>query len=143
MNPLVRRAKATEATMSKFSGQAFAWGSIDCVKMGAFHLRQLGRKVRLAGVGQYKSAKAASSALKRKGFDSIIDAVDAQGLERIAPAATLLGDIVAFPGEHGLDALVIVAGNANVIGFHEGSDALVVFTPTGDALKDAIAWKVL
>ncbi len=143
MKPLVRRQKAVKATLDRFGQRPFAWGSADCVKLCAFHLRQLGHTVRLAGAGQYKSAIGAKAALKRKGFESVIEAVDALGLPRIAPAFALIGDIVSLPADDPLGGLCIFAGGDKFAGYHEAHPALVTMTPSMEALHNAIAWRVL
>ncbi len=140
--PLVVRKKATDATLEKFGGRPFALGSVDCGKMTAFHLRQLGHKVRLSKAGQYKTALGAKAALRRMGYNTLAEAMDGLGFERIAPASALVGDVISLPAEHDLWGLGIWLGNANALAFHEGHDGLVVLTPTADALRDAIAWRV-
>jgi len=125
--------------MDRFAGKAFAFGSVDCAKMAAFHLKQLGVKVRLSKAGQYKTLIGAQSALKRLGFDDLIQAMDGHGFERIAPAAALTGDIVSFACDHPLGALGIVVGNGNMLAFHESSDMPVIMTMGHIDL----AWRVI
>lgn len=141
--PLVKRKKAIDATKAKFEGKPFAWGSVDCVKLCAFHLRRLGHKVKLSGSGNYRSAAAATKALENMGFATLADAVDAQGLERIPPAMRLLGDLVLLPGDHELGGLCIHAGGDKLLGFHEDTAYLAHLTPSREALFDAIAWRAL
>lgn len=143
MNPLIKRQKATDATAKHFGGKPFAWGSVDCAKMAAFHLRRLGKKVSLSRFGQYRTAQGAASALKRKGFASIIEAVDDLMLERIAPAYMLIGDLIAWPGDDPIGSLAIYAGNGNVMCFHHSNEFLVTFLPAPEAMAQAVAWKVI
>lgn len=138
MNVLVRRQKAVAATMERFRGKGFAWGSVDCAKMVAFHLKQLGHKVRLSKAGPYKTALSAKAALKRIGYERLPDAMDGHGFERIAPASALIGDVVSFPCDHEIGALGIVVGNGNMLAFHEAHEQPVVMTMN---LVDA-AWSV-
>ncbi|MDQ5915939.1 MAG: hypothetical protein QG584_1832 [Pseudomonadota bacterium] len=119
MNALVRRQKAVQATMERFRDRAFAWGSVDCAKMVAFHLKQMGHKVRLSKAGQYKTALGATAALKRLGYETLPDAMDGHGFTRIAPAFALIGDVVSFASDHPIGALGIVVGNGNMMAFHE------------------------
>lgn len=140
--PLVVRKKATDATLEKFGGRPFALGSVDCAKMAAFHLRQFGHKIRLSKAGQYKTVLGAKAALRRMGYESLVEAMDGHGFERIAPAAALLGDVISLPAEHDLAGLGIWLGNGNALAFHEAHDGLVVLMPTPDALRSAIAWRV-
>lgn len=138
MKPLVRRQRAVEATMERFRGKAFAFGSVDCAKVAAFHLKQLGQPVRLSKAGQYKTLIGAQAALRRLGYETLPEAMDGHGFARIAPAAALLGDIVSFGCDHAIGALGIVAGNGNMIAFHEAHDTLVVMT-MGEI---DLAWRV-
>jgi len=128
MKPLVLRQKATAATMERFRSKAFAWGSVDCAKMAAFHLKQFGHKVRLSKAGQYKTALGAGAALKRLGYDDLPAAMDGHGFERIPLAFALMGDIVSFPCDHAIGALGIVAGNGNMLAFHEDHHAPVIMS---------------
>src|SRR3546814_11264485 len=95
------RRRATRATTDRFRVQPFTWGKNDCVRMVAFHLRKLGYRPKLAKAGSYSSALGAKRALARSGFETIGQALDALGLERIAPAMALLGDIAQMPGDSG------------------------------------------
>lgn len=139
MKPLIRRQKAVEATMERFRGKAFAWGSVDCAKMVAFHLKQLGIKVRLSKAGTYKTAIGARGALKRLGYDNLTAAMDGHGFERIAPAFAMMGDVVAFASDHEIGALGIVTGNGNMLAFHEAHDQPVVMTMS----SIDTAWRVI
>ena len=128
MKPLVRRQKAVQATMERFRGKGFSFGSVDCAKLAAFHLKQMGHKVRLSKAGQYKTLLGAQAALRRLGYETLPDAMDGHGFARIAPAAALMGDIVTFACDHPIGALGIVAGNGNMLCFHELHDQPVVMT---------------
>lgn len=138
MNPLVRRQRAVQATMERFRGRAFAFGSVDCAKLAAFHLKQMGHKVRLSKAGQYKTLRGATAALRRLGYDTLPDAMDGHGFERIAPASALMGDIVTFACDHPIGALGVVAGNGNMLCFHELHDQPVIMTM--GAID--VAWRV-
>ena len=121
MTELERRVAAVEATKARFAGKAFSWGRVDCAKVGAFHLRQMGHHAGLGlhKAGTYRSALTAKRALARAGHDSIAAALDAIGLERIAPAAAWTGDVLLTPGDDTWEALAIVVGNGAVLGFHQ------------------------
>lgn len=139
---LVRRQKAVQATMERFRGKAFAFGSVDCGKVIAFHLKQLGYKIRLSAAGQYKTLKGAQSALRRLGFETLPDAMDGHGFARIAPAAALMGDIVSYPTDHPIGALGIMTNGGNILCFHPDHEMLVVLAPNPDATHQAVAWSV-
>lgn len=128
MKELVRRKAAVDATKARFEGKAFAFGSVDCAKVAAFHLKQMGHKVRLSKAGQYKTLIGAKGALKRLGYDTLPDAMDGHGFARIAPAATWMGDIVTFASGHEIGALGIVVGNGNMMCFHESFDQPVIMS---------------
>jgi hypothetical protein len=139
MNPLVRRQRALQATIDKYGSRPFDWGAVDCGRVIAFHLKQLGHKIRLSKAGQYKTALGARAALKRLGYDSLPDAMDGHGLPRVPAAMALLGDIVLVPGDDELGALGIYAGNGKYIGFHEDHERMVsmIFTSVD------VAWKAI
>lgn len=78
-------------------------------------------------------------ALRAAGHATIGDALDAIGLERIAPAATIVGDIMLMPAAHELGALVVCLGNGRVVGWHEDVDGgATVLQP----LQMLAAWRV-
>lgn len=136
---LQARQRALAATVEHFQDRPFAYGKVDCVRLAYFHLRKLGHSPRLGKAGSYSSLVGAIRALRRTGFASLPEALDDLGLPRIPPAAVLVGDILALPGDGELHALQIVAGNGRVFGFHEDRDAACFIQPTLDV---ASAWRV-
>jgi len=128
MADLVRRRDAVRATMERFRGKPFALGSVDCAKMVAFHVKQLGHAVRLAKAGKYRTVLGAQAALRRLGFETLSDAMDGQGFARIAPAAAWIGDVVAFESGYPIGALGIYAGNGDMLAFHELHELPVIMT---------------
>jgi len=117
---LVARVEIAQAALDQFRGKPFAWGSNDCAKLAAFVIRKAGYKPNLARFGEYRTDRAAARALKAHGMKTALDWVDGiKGLRRITPASTLPGDLIAFPGEGGWDALTVVLGNGRVLGFSE------------------------
>jgi hypothetical protein len=139
MNPLVRRQQAVTATMERFGGKHFALGSTDCMKMVGFHLKRFGIKVPFSKGGQYKTALQAQAALRRGGYKTVMDVMDGLGLPRIAPAAALIGDVVACPADQPMGALAIVVGNGNMLAFHESQELPVIMTM---GMVDT-AWRVI
>jgi hypothetical protein len=139
VKPLIKRQQAVKATMERFHGKSFVLGSVDCMKMVGFHLKRLGIKVPFAKGGPYKSALSAQAALRRAGHKTVMDVMDSLGLERIAPAAALIGDVVACPADNPLGALAIVVGNGNMLAFHESHEQPVIMTM---GMVDT-AWRVL
>lgn len=136
---LRQREIAFTQTRAKFAARPFAWGEVDCVRLVAFHLRQMGYRPQLAKAGSYRSLRGAMTALKRTGFADLPAALDALALPRIPPAAAVIGDLLTLPGEGGLHALQIVAGNGRVFGFHAESETACFIQPR---LADAMAWRV-
>jgi hypothetical protein len=63
------------------------------------------------------------------GFGTLPDLIDSFGLQRIAPAAALAGDIVALPTDHPLGALSVAVGNGRLLAFLEGEAGAVVIEP--------------
>jgi hypothetical protein len=90
--------------------------------MAAHLLHQYGVAVPVMKGLKYSTEAGAARALKRTGFADLIDAVDALGLERIAPAAARTGDLIGMPcdGPWGC-ALTVAVGNGRVFGFLDGN----------------------
>lgn len=142
MSELDRRRIAVEATMARFAGIPHAYGSCDCVKVGVFHLRQMGfhENLGLHKAGTYRTLLGAKRALRRAGHSSIAAAIDGLGVPRVAPAAAWLGDFLLSPGTDGLEALMIVAGAGTMLAFHEDVECLsVIDIARWDGL---IAWRL-
>lgn len=130
MNPMIRRQQAAQATIDRFQGKPLAYGRDDCVRMAVFCLRKLGVKVSLLKAGSYRSELGAARALKRTGFATLAEAVDAQGLPRIAPAAAVTGDILALPiNDRDEVALAIALGNGRALGFSAETGVCCVVQP--------------
>jgi hypothetical protein len=136
---MVRRVAAAQATLDRFQGRPFAFGKDDCARMVVFHLRQLGFKPKIAKAGSYSTLLGARRALARAGFATLADAVDAQGLFRIPPAAAVVGDLLMMPGVEDFGALAVALGNGRVIGWHEDAEGATVLQP----VEFVAAWSVL
>lgn len=139
MIEMIRRQQAAQAAVDRFKGQPWQLGKNDCVRMAAFVLRKMGHRPQLGKAGSYTTAAGAMLALKRAGHDSLAGALDTLGLERIAPAAARIADIVMIPGEAPLDgALTIAVGNGRVLGFHEDVSSAEILQP----VQFIAAWRV-
>lgn len=136
---MLRRVAAAQATVDRFKGRPFRFGTNDCARLVAFHLKQLGLPLRLAKAGSYRSPLGATRALRRFGYDSLAAALDGHGLTRIAPAAAVVGDIVELPGEPLFGALSVAVGNGRVLGYHEDAAGAEILQPTAFVT----AWRVL
>jgi hypothetical protein len=139
MTALDHRVRLTKATKDRFAGKPFRWGSCDCVRIAAWHVRQFGHRPALAKAGSYKSAASARAALKRAGFDALAEALDALGFPRIAPAAALVGDLVMGDSGDAFGALGIYLGNGAMLGFHEDVPHAAVLR----RVHLGTAWRVL
>jgi hypothetical protein len=136
---MIRRQQAAQAAVARFKGQPWELGKNDCVRMAAFVLRKMGHRPQLGKAGTYKSGAGAMLALKRSGHDSLGAALNALGLERIAPAAALIADIIMIPGEAPLDgALTIAVGNGRVLGFHQDAESAEILQP----VEFICAWRL-
>ena len=131
------RVAAAQACIDTYAGKPFGWGTRDCVRLAAFLLKKRGHGVSLAKVGGYTTEIGGLRAMRRLGFSSLIEAMDAQGFERIAPAAAWPGDIVALEGPEawGGALAVKVSGDA-VLGALEGEFG--VLRP----LRTVAAWRI-
>ncbi len=137
MSDLELRAKNVNATQSKFGAKPFKWGGCDCAKMLAFHLRKFGHKVpRATG---YRSALTAKKKLLSLGYETLPALIDGIGLQNIAPASALLGDVVSFACDDPLGGVGIVHGNGNMMCFHE--DHLTPVIMSMDQIDQA--WRVI
>lgn len=139
---LIKRQYAFSRTVAKFQGPAFAWGKVDCLRLFAAHARHMGHGVSLVKAGNYSSLIGATRALARSGFPTLPEGVDAAGFLRIPPAAAVIGDAVALPGEGGLHALQVVAGNGRVFGFHEDAEGADFIQPHWASGDEIIAWRI-
>jgi hypothetical protein len=137
---MIRRQRATAATMSKFRKAEWSWkDGVTCVHLARFHLRQMGH--RPEPMPRVRSLVAAKRALKERGCDTVAELLDAQpGLMRIAPASMLLGDLGVLPGLEGMGAIVVCAGPQKLLGWHEDAPGMEVLSaPVGELLG---AWRV-
>ncbi len=133
---MIRRQEAVRATMNKYRARPFNWKSKStCLHMARFHLLRMGRKPPpLPQIGSLLTAK---KALKERGWSNVADMLDAIGLERIAPASMLLGDLAMLESEDGMGAIVVSTGG-KAIGWHDDEASMVVMEP----LIIAAAWRV-
>lgn len=137
MHPMILRQQAVEACRARFEGKAYEPGSRDCAKLAAHALHKQGRKVGLLKGVRYHSEVGALKVLRQLGFETLMDAVDAVGLERIPPASARPGDLVAVPGEGAFGcALMVAADNGRVFGFSDGIGAF------WQPLSFVCAWRV-
>ena len=138
-NPMLLRVRAAEATLQQFMGKPFAWGRADCLRLAAFHLRELGCAPPLREAGEYRTLLGAHRALKRTGHATFEAWVDSWGLMRIPPALALPGDLLGFRTEEdGWHALSVALSNGRALGFYGDPPLAQVVQP----VDVAAAWSV-
>ncbi|MFW6299954.1 MAG: DUF6950 family protein [Oceanicaulis sp.] len=96
-NALLARQRAVSACLDRFDKRPRQYGSVDCVKSTAFVLRKARVKIPMLKGKTYGSRGKAAKLLEETGYATLVECLDALGLERIAPLATLPGDILALP----------------------------------------------
>lgn len=113
---LERRAIATRATMERYRTKAFDWGNkATCLHMARFHMRKMGHKP--PPIPAFSSALGAKKALKRAGFDSVVELMDSM-FPRIGYASMLVGDLAAMAGDAGMEGIGVCAGE-KILAWHE------------------------
>lgn len=137
MTPIEFRAATAQKALDKFKGFAFRPGVRDCVKMSLFHLRNMGWTLTGKKL-EYRSIAAGEKLLKAYGWNTLADALDELGFERIPPAAAAVADIVEMQGEDGPGTLSIALGNGRVIGYHQDAAGAVVMQPD----SPIAAWRI-
>lgn len=141
---LILRQKHAQHTLDNWKDKKFRLGEADCARLVADHLRRNGYKVKVPAKGSYRTALSALKALRTLGFDTLAEAVTAVGIEEIAPAATISGDIIELAGEDDdgkpspLGAMTISLGNGRVLGFYDGVGCQVL-----QPLEYKTAWRVV
>ncbi len=141
MNELQRRVAATQATQARFEGRVFDWRKqATCIHLMRFHAAQMGHK--LPVVPRFRSAIGAMKALKAEGVESLPELMD-KHFPRIPAAQMLVGDVAAFPGEGGLDALFVYGQLRAVIGWHEDAAECQIARLTDEGYRQCKgAWRL-
>lgn len=119
---LNKRTDVVSAVADKYTGREFSLGSDDCVHMIAFGLREYDIKTSLHKFGSYSTPAGARRALKRAGYDSLIEAVRGHGFFELEGASFAWpGDIIALKAEDSEDvALAWLASGGRAFGFWRG-----------------------
>lgn len=123
MNTLIKRQRAAQACVDAYLHRPLKFGTHDCLRLAAFDCRKLGIAVPDLKGERYRTEAGALKALKARGYADLIEAVDAQGFARIAPAMTWPADIVALPPAEGTPwgaSLMIAVGNGRLLGLSNG-----------------------
>lgn len=138
-----RRAAAVEACKVRFVGKSYDLSANrDCIKLAGHAAHKLGRRISLLKGLHYTTEAGALKAMRKLGFASLVDAADATGLVRIAPAMARPGDWIALRTDDANAfgcAMTVAFDNGRVIGFVNGVGAICrVDDPTGYLA----AWRV-
>lgn len=138
MFDLNKRIEVMSAVSSKYDGVDFELGTDnDCAHMIAYGLKQYGLKCSIDKYGTYRTEAGARSRLRKAGFSSLMEAVDAQGFFRLESAALAWpGDIIAFKGDNDDVALAWMMSNGRAFGFMDGKAKFV------QPLSIEAAWRV-
>jgi hypothetical protein len=136
-----RRVKATQATERKFKGKPFAWDKqATCIHLVRFHAAQMGHKLPI--VPRFRSALGAVKALKAQGVETLPELMD-KHFPRIKPAELRVGDFAAFPGEDGIDGLMIYGGLHAFLGWHEDGEPCQIIRVTDEGYRLCTgAWRL-
>lgn len=137
-----RRAAATEACKVRFVGKPYDPGVRDCIKLAGHSAHKLGRRISLLKGLRYSTEAGGLRAMRKLGFSSLIEAADATGLPRIAPAMARPGDWIAlstFDDNAFGCAMTVAFDNGRVIGFVNGLGAIM---RVDDPTAYLAAWRV-
>lgn len=142
---LLIRNEAVAACQARFDGKARQYGAVDCVQSTRVILRKAGVKIPQLKGKTYGSRGKGAALLRATGYASLVDALDALGLERVAPAATLPADILALPvpddDPFGASLFVVTAAGARrAFGFDPITSRFAVGAP--DLTACLAAWRV-
>lgn len=140
---LIERVTATQATIDDFLFKPFEWGTADCGQLAGSHLERL--NIAAPKPRNYSTELGAKRALSDLGATSMEDLCDALGLERIAPAAAVVGDLLGFPGgteEDQWTALGVHTGGDKLIGFADSGNGDGVRCEWGPVSIATVAWRV-
>ena len=119
----IRRAAAAEACRQRFYGKAYDPGARDCLKLANHALIKMGHGSGVVKGLRYSTEAQGYRLMRKAGFASLPEGLDAKGLPRIAPAAALQGDLIAM--DAGEDnpfgaSLMVAMSDGLVLGFSEG-----------------------
>lgn len=121
---LERRRRATERTRLKYLDKKFDWARWrHCIALARYQAVQMGH--RPPPIRPIRGPVSAKRELKKRGCASVIELLDGQ-FPRIAPAQMLLGDLGAFPGTDGLNAIGVCAGPGRMLCWREDHPVLAV-----------------
>lgn len=119
----IRRAAAADACFKRFHGKTYEPGKRDCVKLATHAMIKMGHGSGLMKGLTYATEAQGYRLLRKAGFNTLVDALDARGFPRIAPAMARQGDIIAMETEGGNPfgaALTVAMPDQTILGFSGG-----------------------
>jgi len=132
MHSMLKRQAATQACMDRFAFTTVQPGRRDCGKLAAHAMHKMGRPAKLITASRHTSWAGAVRYIRRTGFASLVELVDAMGMARIAPAAALPGDIIALPSADGDGfgcSLAVALDNGRVLALNPASGLIEPMIP--------------
>ena len=132
MSMMLRRSAATQACMDRFAYKPVEPGVRDCGKLAAHDLHKMGRSAKLLNASRHTTWRGALAYLKRTGFASLVDLIDAMDLERIPPAAALPGDLIAMPTDESNGfgcSLAVALDNGRILGLNPATGLIEPMIP--------------
>lgn len=140
-----RRAAAAKACHERFVGKTYdSKANRDCIRLAGHSAHKLGQRVSLTKGLRYTTEAGGLRAMRKLGFQSLIEAVDAAFPGRqIPPAMARPGDIIALKtdDENAFGcALTVAFDNGRVIGFVNGVGAVC---RVDDPSAYLAAWKII
>ncbi len=123
MDSYSQRVSVATKVADRFVGRPLDFAQYDCVRQAryALHLRKHATGL-LKGV-TWRSETGAYRAMKKLGFSSLVEGMDATGLLVIPFSMVRPADIVALPGDDAFGcSLGVYLGGGYVSGYQEGSD---------------------
>jgi hypothetical protein len=119
----MRRAQAAEACWQRFYGKAYEPGKRDCVKLATHAMIKMGHGSGPVKGLQYSTEAQGYKLLRKAGFKTLPEALDALDLPRIAPAMALQGDLIAIEPDEGIPfgaSMMVAMSDGLVLGFSQG-----------------------
>lgn len=132
MIEMMKRQAATQACMDRFAFKPVLPGQRDCGKLAALSMHRMGRSAKLINASHHKSWAGAVKYLRRTGFASLVELMDATGLKQISPASTRPADIIGLPSAEGDGfgcSLSVALDNGRVLALNPASGLIEPMVP--------------
>ncbi|WP_286949090.1 MULTISPECIES: DUF6950 family protein [Brevundimonas] len=135
MNIWDERVRVAQQCAARFIGKPLDFKQYDCVRQARYvlHLRKQSTGL-LKGV-KWGSEAGAYRAMRKLGFASLIEGVDAAGLLAIPFSMVRPADLVAMPGDDAFGCSIgVYLGDGHVSGYQDGADVGVAIKLAPDFL---------